>query len=106
MNMYGIRMFTAGVELFSVMAPLYSPATGTAPNRVTTNVVLAPAASVMLGWFTDTVVPAAVTPGATATASVTELVPMLVTVTEMGLGNATPDFKKPKERSEEHRVGK
>src|ERR1017187_1424488 len=96
--MYGIRMFTAGVALLRVMAPLYSPAGGTAPDNVTTNVVFLPAASVMLDWFTDTVVPVAGTPAATATASVTEVEPVLVMVTGGREGSATPVFKNPNER--------
>src|ERR1039458_2850514 len=97
-NMYGIRMFTAGVALLRVTAPLYSPAGGTAPDNVTTNVVFAPAASVMLGWFTETVAPAAAIPVATAAASVTEVEPVLVMVSEIGAGSPTPDFKNPNER--------
>src|SRR5271157_3081579 len=93
---------TAGLADVRVTAPLYSPAAGTVPVRLTFSVAEAPAARVRLFRSVVTVTLAVVdldkAPGVAATARVTELVPLLVTVTAMGLGNAAPGARYPKER--------
>src|SRR5437870_2654344 len=93
--MYGKRKATP--EACTVMAPLYWPGAGTVPERVTLTAPDAPGASVRLDLSTATVAPVAgLPPAASANASVTELVPLLVIVMVL-LTGSPPAFRKPNE---------
>src|SRR5438552_9962015 len=96
--MYGKRKATP--DACTVMAPLYWPGPGTVPERVTLTAPDAPGASVRLDLSIATVAPVeGFTPLASATARLTELVPLLVIEMALLIGSP-PAFRKPNERVE------
>src|ERR1035437_220457 len=99
--MNGIR--TVAPDPCKVTVPEYSLAAGTVPESVTVSVVAAPPASVKACWLNAMVTPETVLLAvplteqqAAETASVAELVPWLVMVIDLAIGNP-PDFTYPNE---------